>query len=252
MVTIASSRAAVDSTQAPAAPPPPGVIPDFQSPDNYKHANIILHSVVLSATTIAVLIRLYTRTFIKKSIGVDDWLALLSWALALEFSVVMAYGACSVFYTVTFFVDLFRCWPIQATWDPNVKGTCMSYAAFPNATGVFNIIPDFFILWIPLPPVLRMNMPLARKIRIALTFGLGLFIPEANVGLICAYAATFHAFFDAGDPRSLGSLVASLLADRSLSRTRVGASSEGQAGKKGSGRSSDEALRQEPRQPITG
>lgn len=82
--------------------------------------------------------------------------------------------ACSIFYIITFFVDLFRCMPIQSAWDPTVEGKCMSYDVFPNATGAFNIISDFYILWIPLPPVVRMNMPLARKIRIALTFGLGL------------------------------------------------------------------------------
>ncbi|KAK8022516.1 hypothetical protein PG993_013283 [Apiospora rasikravindrae] len=92
MAVGASSGAAEDLTQVPAAPPPPGVIPDFQNPDNYKQANVILHSVVLSASTIAVLIRIYTRNFITRSMGTDDWFAILSWALALEFSIVMAYG----------------------------------------------------------------------------------------------------------------------------------------------------------------
>lgn len=40
---------------------------------------------------------------------------------------------------------------------------------------------------------------------------------EINVGLICACAAVFPAFFDKTAPRSLGSLVGSLLARRSQS-----------------------------------
>jgi hypothetical protein len=56
----------------PAAPPPPGHIPDFNSPDNYKQRNIILHTVVLSFTTVAVFIRVYTRAIIKKNFSVDD------------------------------------------------------------------------------------------------------------------------------------------------------------------------------------
>jgi hypothetical protein len=82
--------------------------------------------------------------------------------------------ACSVFYIVTFFVDVFRCKPVEAAWNPTVKGTCMSYAAFPWATGIFNMISDFYILVLPLPPILRMNMPLVRRLRIAAIFGLGL------------------------------------------------------------------------------
>lgn len=62
----------VDLSQSPAAMPPPGMTPDFDSPDNYKHQNVILHSVVLSFTTVAVLVRLYTRAVIKKSFGIDD------------------------------------------------------------------------------------------------------------------------------------------------------------------------------------
>lgn len=62
----------MDLSQTPAAMPPPGVTPDFNSPDNYKHDNIILHSIVLSFTTLAVLVRVYTRAVVKKSFGLDD------------------------------------------------------------------------------------------------------------------------------------------------------------------------------------
>jgi hypothetical protein len=44
---------------------------------------------------------------------------------------------------------------------------------------------------------------------------------EINVGLICACGVVFPAFFDASAPRSLGSLVSSLLARRSDSQINV-------------------------------
>ncbi|KAK7699612.1 hypothetical protein SLS64_011566 [Diaporthe eres] len=266
--------------------PPPGVTPDFDNPDNYKHQNIILHSVVLSFATVAVLVRLYTRAVVKRSFGIDDWFALLSWALALEFSIVMAYATmwgfgmhiydiraseilntmkwlaasqksyfplilsiklcillgylrvfktdrgtnwgiwiglatCSIFYIVTFFIDVFRCKPVEAAWNPAVNGTCLSYAAFPWATGVFNVVSDFYILLLPLPIIFKMHMPLARRLRIASIFGLGTFVLEANIGLICGCAIAFPAFFDASAPRSLGSLVGSLLAKASASQTSI-------------------------------
>jgi hypothetical protein len=62
----------VDLSQVPAAAAPPGVTFDFNNPDNYKHENIILHSVVLAFTTVAVFIRVYTRIMITRSFGIDD------------------------------------------------------------------------------------------------------------------------------------------------------------------------------------
>ncbi|KAH9904695.1 hypothetical protein F4778DRAFT_40567 [Xylariomycetidae sp. FL2044] len=242
----ASSQAATDPTQVPAGVPPPGVEPNFNNPDNYKHENIILHSVVLSITTIAVFVRIYTRAVIRRNMGVDDWLALLSWALALEFSITLAYATvwgfgmhiydiraseilstllwlsvsqksyfplilsiklcillgylrifkvdrvtkwstwigvalCTIFYVVTFLMDIFRCKPIQAAWNPTIEGTCLDYAAFPWATGIFNVLSDFYILFLPLWPIFRMNMSLVRRIRIATIFGLGLFTCIASI-----------------------------------------------------------------------
>jgi hypothetical protein len=72
MATGASAEGGVDLSQVPAATPPPGVTPDFDNSDNYKQDNIILHSVVLSFTTVAILVRLYTRAVIKRSFGIDD------------------------------------------------------------------------------------------------------------------------------------------------------------------------------------
>lgn len=82
-------------------------------------------------------------------------------------------ATCSIFYIVTFFIDLFRCKPVEAAWNPAVNGTCLSYAAFPWATGVFNVVSDFYILLLPLPIIFQMHMPLARRLRIASIFGLG-------------------------------------------------------------------------------
>lgn len=73
MSTDGSSDAVTkDPSLIPAFPPPPGKVSNFNNQDNYKHENIILHAVVLSFTTTRVLIRLYTRSVIKKRFGVDD------------------------------------------------------------------------------------------------------------------------------------------------------------------------------------
>jgi hypothetical protein len=66
------SAASVDLSQVPAFSPPSGMKFDPQSPDNYIHEAYVLHGIVLAFTTIAVIIRLYTRCCVKKRMGVDD------------------------------------------------------------------------------------------------------------------------------------------------------------------------------------
>jgi hypothetical protein len=72
MSAEAPAAMTMDPSKLPAVPPPPGVVPNFNNPDNYKHHNIVLHTVVLTITSVAVLVRLYTRAIIKKKFGVDD------------------------------------------------------------------------------------------------------------------------------------------------------------------------------------
>ncbi|KAI1425600.1 hypothetical protein F5Y12DRAFT_714095 [Xylaria sp. FL1777] len=160
----------------------------------------------------------------------------------------------SIFYIVSFFLVLFRCIPVEASWNPTVKGRCLSYAAFLDAIGVFNIISDFYILLLPLRPIFSLNMGIARHLRIASIFGLGLFtciasifrfvlsiqyatdpdqtyvaakvlywtILEINIGLICPCIITSPTFFDTGAPKSFGSLLGGLLAKRPGSQSKVG------------------------------
>lgn len=72
MAANASAPETPDLSTIPAVPPPPGVLFDFNNPDNYKSENIIMHSIILSIITIMVAIRLYTRGVMKKSMGIDD------------------------------------------------------------------------------------------------------------------------------------------------------------------------------------
>jgi hypothetical protein len=72
MSAQAPSGATMDPSQLPAVPPPPGITPNFNNSDNYKHHNIVLHTVVLAITSAAVFVRIYTRAVIRKKFGIDD------------------------------------------------------------------------------------------------------------------------------------------------------------------------------------
>ena len=56
----------------PAAPPPPGKQSNFVNPQTSMKGAIALHTVCLFFVTLCVPIRLYTRQFITRKLGLDD------------------------------------------------------------------------------------------------------------------------------------------------------------------------------------
>ncbi|KAH0386879.1 hypothetical protein KCU92_g2262, partial [Aureobasidium melanogenum] len=68
----------VDYWQVPAAKPPNGITPNFVDPPSIGHRQTATNIVVLIIMIIVVLLRLYTRIFIVKSVGYDDWAMIAS------------------------------------------------------------------------------------------------------------------------------------------------------------------------------
>ncbi|KAL2166185.1 hypothetical protein VTG60DRAFT_3145 [Thermothelomyces hinnuleus] len=69
-------------------PPPPGVTPDFYHTTAVQVRFIIVFAVTFTLATIALLLRLYTRAFVVKSLGLDEPLLISSWAVTLAFFIV--------------------------------------------------------------------------------------------------------------------------------------------------------------------
>ncbi|KAI9791870.1 MAG: hypothetical protein M1816_003415 [Peltula sp. TS41687] len=59
-------------------PPPAGVIPNFINPPSRADQLITVNAVLLSITTIFVVLRFYTRVFIARAIGWDDYVCVLA------------------------------------------------------------------------------------------------------------------------------------------------------------------------------
>ena len=58
--------------QLPAAAPPLGVTPNFVDPESCGNAVIVVLTVFSALTTLVVVLRMYTRMCISKSVGWDD------------------------------------------------------------------------------------------------------------------------------------------------------------------------------------
>jgi hypothetical protein len=66
------------------------------------------------------------------------------------------------------------CVPIQAIWDPRIKGRCFKHEIVMwYVNGILHIVIDFAIIIMPLPIVWKLKLPLSQKILLSGIFGLG-------------------------------------------------------------------------------
>jgi hypothetical protein len=72
-------------------------------------------------------------------------------------------------------VGLLVCKPISMFWDPTTPGGhCANMNAAYTATGILDVSVDIFILIIPLPMVMKLQMPIANRIAVTCIFTLGI------------------------------------------------------------------------------
>ncbi|KAI9755041.1 MAG: hypothetical protein M4579_004444 [Chaenotheca gracillima] len=69
-----------------ALPPPPGVTPNFAGPVSINAYNVATQGLVLGITSSCVLMRLYTKYFIKHAFGSEDWASMVAWFGAITYS----------------------------------------------------------------------------------------------------------------------------------------------------------------------
>ncbi|KAL4990563.1 hypothetical protein BDW68DRAFT_174800 [Aspergillus falconensis] len=83
-----------------------------------------------------------------------------------------------------FFVLLFSCRPISHywnSWDGEHKGRCLSHNAILLAHSIVNIILDVTITVIPMPIVLKLHMPLGKRLAVLVMFGVGLAVTIISI-----------------------------------------------------------------------
>ncbi|KAE9380981.1 hypothetical protein N431DRAFT_459885 [Stipitochalara longipes BDJ] len=79
-------------------------------------------------------------------------------------------------------VVVFQCKPISAYWTLSfVPQQCINERVHLVIQGTFNILYDFCVVLIPIPIVLRLNLPLRQRIIVALLFGMGFIVCFAGV-----------------------------------------------------------------------
>ncbi|OAK93497.1 hypothetical protein IQ06DRAFT_341216 [Phaeosphaeriaceae sp. SRC1lsM3a] len=150
------------------------------------------------------------------------------------FTLAVTFGA----YTAIFFSLLFACKPIAGSWDPALFGVavCINRGGIYIAQAVIGIVTDVLLLALPIPTVMKLQMPNKQKIGLVGIFGVGsitivtsivrliILLPalttpdqtwvigegslwifvEANLLIMCCCLATLRRFFKHFAPRLIG------------------------------------------------
>ena len=85
-----SSTELQDNGDSPALPPPPGESTDFAAGYRLLAAGAVTLALTVFATTFAVGARMYTRRFITRQWGFEDYVCIASWALFVAYSSITA------------------------------------------------------------------------------------------------------------------------------------------------------------------
>ncbi|KAK0663734.1 hypothetical protein DIS24_g1139 [Lasiodiplodia hormozganensis] len=79
-----------------------------------------------------------------------------------------------VAYTLGIMFSLiFPCKPVASNWDVTIEGECINKAGIYIATAVINIATDLALLVLPIPVLVRLQIPRLEKVALIAMFGVG-------------------------------------------------------------------------------
>ncbi|MCJ1389993.1 hypothetical protein MMC18_002851 [Xylographa bjoerkii] len=137
----------------------------------WTYVQDLVYSLVMGFIKISILM-LYFRLF--KVVGIVRWLI---------------YGTIvyiALYTIVGDLITIFACRPLNKLWDGLPYGMCLSTAAVGLALASLQITADMFVLAIPVPVILGLQLPLKQKLGVMSIFGAGIFVTIAScIRLAC-------------------------------------------------------------------
>lgn len=82
-------------------------------------------------------------------------------------------GLVSAWAITFFFASLFQCYPITANMEPFWGNHCVNTIVMWYIGAATDIVGDILILLMPIPPVLKLQLPLKKKLGVLSMFLLG-------------------------------------------------------------------------------
>ncbi|KEY69900.1 hypothetical protein S7711_09002 [Stachybotrys chartarum IBT 7711] len=76
---------------------------------------------------------------------------------------------------------LFACTPVERSWNPLMPGTCLPPGPSFTAYAIVTIISDLAVTLIPIPVLVKLNVPTSKKLGLLAIFTLGLFTTVCSI-----------------------------------------------------------------------
>lgn len=124
----------------------------------------IVYSITIFLVKASILLQ-YLRVFVPNRKA--DW--------SLYIAIHLVLWTCFLFYVTILFLQIFACHPRERIWDLLItEGSCLDGEASSLATGIFNVLSDFAILILPMVPIVKLQLPLARRLLLIAVFATGI------------------------------------------------------------------------------
>lgn len=79
-----------------------------------------------------------------------------------------------LFYGITCLVKIFECTPQAKILDKSIPGKCINVSMLLDASGLFNTLTDYLILFLPVHAVWKLQLTKKKKFLVILVFTFGL------------------------------------------------------------------------------
>ncbi|KAK7742412.1 hypothetical protein SLS53_004558 [Cytospora paraplurivora] len=218
----------------PASTAPNGTVVDLDNPPRNNTSPLVLATVCIVLTTLAVVGRAYSRLFVVKRLQAEDYLGLLAFVgfvINIGYSLVLLFSKSAILlewvnifvpkgtrntfywsarvmmvanillYTSSIIVALAGCQPLALFWDFWLSGHCINRKSRDTVNAAFNVVMDVIILLLPQLVIWNLHMTSTRKTGVCVVFSVGLIVIVTSVGRLVGivtmdYPTSFAGVFD--------------------------------------------------------
>ncbi|KAF5651171.1 integral membrane protein PTH11 [Fusarium sp. NRRL 25303] len=139
-------------------------------------------AVVFTAVALlTVLLRVYVRGFMLKSVGADDWIIIATWIASCGFAVVTViqtkWGLGLKKLDDLPQQNYYNFMLVRKQWDLSIThGSCLKGVPMYTTMASITIVFDVVVMMLPFPTLLKLQMPNRKKVVLLGLFAMGIFI----------------------------------------------------------------------------
>ncbi|MCJ1314638.1 hypothetical protein MMC25_008320 [Agyrium rufum] len=193
----------------PAMAPPPGMVSKLIDPPSQAASFLAMVIICLVLSTSTFLMRIYTKLFLLRRHGWDDYVSHILYPLVMfptKLSILLSLitifiparnGVYYRFiqmiillnaldYTSLFFLAIFACTPRAKIWTPYLPDKCIDYKSYLMVPSIYGFVIDIVMFALPLWWVSGLKLSPKRKVGIMAMFGSGLLAIACSTATIYA------------------------------------------------------------------